>query len=80
MEPRFAAEVVYAAAGIERSFANELVKTLLSRYEERLKDPPTGLTYQECWDARTGKPREDYLRLYSRTKTKLEDLGLEFRY
>jgi len=80
MEPRFAAEVAYAAAGIKRSFANELVSKLLSKYEEKIKSPPTGMTYQECYDLKTGKPREDYTRLYSGIKRELEDLGLEFKY
>jgi hypothetical protein len=39
MEPQFAAEVAYAATGINRTFANELVRTLLSRYEEKLNNP-----------------------------------------
>ena len=80
MEPGFAAEVAYAATGIKRSFANELVKTLLSRYEEKLNNPPLGKKYQECYNAETGKPSEEYLGLYSRIKTELEDLGLKFKY
>ena len=80
MEPRFAAEVAHAAAGIKRSFANELVNTLLSKYEGRIQNPPIGMTYRECYDVKTGKPLEDYLRLYFRIKKELEDLGLEFKY
>ena len=80
MEPGFAAEVAYAAAGIKRSFANELVKTLLSKYEDKIKEPPLGKTYRECYDLNTGKPCEEYLRLYSKVKKELRDLGLEFRY
>jgi hypothetical protein len=80
MEPQFAAEVAHAAAGIKRNNANELVNKLLSKYEAKIENPPIGLTYQECYDAKTGRPREDYLRLYSQAKQELEDLGLEFRY
>jgi len=80
MEPGFAAEVAYAAAGIKRSFANELVKTLLSKYEDKIKAPPLGKKYQECYNVETGKPSEEYLRLYSKIKRELEDLGLEFKY
>jgi len=80
MEPGFAAEVAYAATGINRTFANELVRTLLSRYEEKLNNPPLGKKYQECYNVETGKPSEEYLRLYSKIKTELEDLGLEFKY
>jgi methylamine--corrinoid protein Co-methyltransferase len=56
------------------------VKTLLSRYEEKLNNPPLGKKYQECYNAETGKPSEEYLGLYSRIKTELEDLGLKFKY
>jgi hypothetical protein len=80
MEPTFAAEVAYAATGIKRSFANELVRTLLSKYEEKLKNPPLGKTYRECYDLKTAKPCEEYLRLYCNVKKELEDLGLEFKY
>lgn len=80
IEPAFAAEVAYAAAGIKRSFANELVNTLLSKYEEKIKNPPVGMKYQECCNLKTGKPSEDYIRLYSRVKRELEDLGLQFKY
>lgn len=80
MEPGFAGEVAYAAAGIKRSLANELVKELLSRYEEKIKDPPMGRKYQECYDVKTGKPCEEYRQLYSEIKRELEDLGLEFKY
>jgi hypothetical protein len=45
-----------------------------------MKNPPIGMTYNECYDAKTGKPREDYLRLYFRIRKELEDLGLEFKY
>jgi len=80
MEPRFAGEVAHAATGIKRDFANELVNRLLSKYEEKIKNPPIGMTYQECYDTKTGEPRQDYLQLYSRIKKELEDLGLKFRY
>lgn len=62
-EPSFAADVAYAATGIKRSFANELVKAILSKYEEKIKDPPLGKTYRECYDLTTGKPCGEYLQL-----------------
>jgi len=80
MEPAFAAEVAHAAAGIKRSHANELVKKLLSKYEDKLTAPPLGKKYRECYDMSTGMPCEEYVRLYSKAKKELEDLGLEFKY
>ena len=80
MEPKFAAEVAYAATGISRSHANELVKKLLLKYEENLKEPPRGKKYRECFDVSTGKPCEDYVKLYLKVKKDVEDMGLKFKY
>jgi len=52
----------------------------LSKYEDKIKAPPLGKKYQECYNVETGKPSEEYLRLYSKIKRELEDLGLEFKY
>lgn len=80
MEPKFAAEVAHAATGIKRSYANDLVKKLLSKYEDKLSAPPLGKKYQECYDMSTGKPCEEYVQIYLKAKKELEDLGLEFKY
>src|SRR4030067_923758 len=48
VEPRIQGECGHAAAGMKRSDANEICKTLLDRYASRLKNPPLGKTVQEC--------------------------------
>jgi len=80
IEPKFAAEVAHAAAGMKRTEANEIVKTLVKKYVDKIPNPPTGKRYQDCFDMRTGKPSHECVEIYTRIKKELEDLGLEFKY
>lgn len=80
IEPKFAAEVAYASAGMRRENANEMVKELVSRYRDKIANPPLGMKYQECCDIKTGKPSSKCLAIYSKVKEELRDLGLEFKY
>ena len=77
VEPRFAAEVAYAVAGMKREDANEIVKNLASKYVDKIADPPIGMKYQECCDIKTGKPSRKCLNIYNMAKKELKDLGLD---
>lgn len=78
MEARFGVEIAKAASKLNRVKANELVKRLLERYEGELEAAPTGDRYQDCYDVVTGKPGDDYLRLYDEIMDEMSELGLEF--
>lgn len=78
LECRFGAEVANAASGMKRKVANDIVKELLKKYEDKLKNPPIGKQFQECYDPVKIKPRKSYLDLYKKAKKKLEGLGLRF--
>ena len=80
MEPRFAAEVAHATVEMKREDANDIVKSLLPKYVDKIADPPLGSKYQECCDVRTGKPTKICLEVYNKVKKELKDLGLEFKY
>jgi len=80
MEPRFSAEVAHAVAGMKRNEANEIVKDLLTKYMDKIADPPLGKKYQECFDVKRGKPSEKYVEIYNKVKEKLEDLGVRFQH
>lgn len=80
MEPRFAAEIAHATIGMKRENANDIVKSLLPRYIDKIADPPMGFRYQECCDPRTGKPTKRCVEVYNKVKAELNDLGLEFKY
>ncbi len=80
MEPQFASEVAHAVAGMSRKEANEIVKALLEKYEDRLRDPPKGQRYQDCFEVETGMPGKEFVELYREVKQEMVDqFGLQFK-
>jgi methylamine--corrinoid protein Co-methyltransferase len=79
MEPGFASEVAHASVGISRVEANEIVKKLLAKYEDRLADPPRGKKFQECYDWDSIEPCQEYVDLVGRIKEELTSYGLKFK-
>jgi len=81
MDPLFASEVAHAVAGMSRQEANGIVNALLEKYEDQLRDPPTGQKYQECYDAVSGKPRPEFIELYREVRREMADqFGLQFSH
>ncbi|HSR31516.1 MAG TPA: monomethylamine:corrinoid methyltransferase [Anaerolineae bacterium] len=76
LEALFNVEMAYAATGMRAERANELVLQLLERYEAQVEQAPQGMRYQECHDLPTGKPTEEYLRLYDEVKEELAGMGI----
>jgi methylamine--corrinoid protein Co-methyltransferase len=76
LEAQFNVEVAYASAGMATDRANELVLQLLDRYEDRIDRAPQGNRYQECFVPSTGKPSDDYRRLYDEVREELTRMGL----
>ncbi len=79
LESRWMGQVCKSAAGMSREKANDICKYLLSKYEDKLKDPPAGWTYHELWDADKGRPKPDYERLYHEVLEEFAGLGFEIR-
>lgn len=82
IEARMACEVGHGVVKqkIKRSDANEIVKMILPKYEDKLTNPPLGKTFQECYDIKRVTPRKDYLELYDKIKKELMDIGVPFIY
>ncbi|OQY30251.1 MAG: hypothetical protein B6I38_07565 [Anaerolineaceae bacterium 4572_5.1] len=78
LEAQFCVEVAHAATGMEADQANALVNQLLEKYEKEIDKASAGKRYQECYDPATGKPSDDYLRLFNETKTELVGMGIPF--
>jgi len=73
-------EVCKASAGLMPEKANEVVKSLLPRYESRLeKDAPFGFTFGQLYDVEKETPKPEYLRMYERMKDEFREFGLRFR-
>jgi hypothetical protein len=82
MEAKMACEVGCGAAesGIKRAEANELVKKIVSRYDDRVPEAPLGRMFQECYDVEKAVPTKEYVELYEAVKKELLDLGVPFAY
>jgi methylamine--corrinoid protein Co-methyltransferase len=80
LEQKFAAEVLKSSAGMKRVDANEIVKVLIPKYEEMLKNPPKGRSFTECYDIKTLTPTREWQEIYDRVWKELEDLDLPRLY
>jgi methylamine--corrinoid protein Co-methyltransferase len=78
MEAIFGVEMALGASRLNREQANGIVVQLLEKYESQIETPPRGSTYQECYDAVTGKPSEAYGRLYDEVKEELARMRVPF--
>ena len=80
MEGRICAEAAHAAAlsGMTRRDANDLVKRILSKYEDQMGDAPLGQKISECYDLERVKPSQEYLDLYARVKAEAREMGLDY--
>jgi methylamine--corrinoid protein Co-methyltransferase len=81
LESRWMGEICKASAGIKPEKANEIVKILLPRYENRLeKEAPFGFTFSQLYDVDREAPKPNYLRMYEKVKDEFRGFGLAFRH
>jgi methylamine--corrinoid protein Co-methyltransferase len=78
LESRYGGEVGKAAAGMERKQANEIAKRLFPKFEGELKRPNIGVTFPECYDVKTLKPKKEWLDIYKKVKKEVAELGVPF--
>ena len=78
LESKWEAEVAYASTKLKREEANEIVKILLKKYEDKIRDAPEGLTFGEIYDWKTLKIKPQVYETYIKIKKELADLGLDF--
>jgi len=79
VEPRISGEVAHAAVGLKRTAANEIVLSLLRKYEKNLAAPPLGKTMHECWNAERRRPSEEYSAVIKKFKTSMKGLGVDLK-
>jgi len=81
MQPLLACEVAHAVAGMSRKEANGIVAALLEKYEDKLREPPLGKKYQECFSMLTGEPNKEFIELYREVRQEMIDqFGLRFKH
>jgi methylamine--corrinoid protein Co-methyltransferase len=76
LECRFTGEISHKAAGIEPQKMNEIVKELLPKYEDTIKDPDVGRSFQEAYDVEALKPVPEWEEIYRRVKAEMIELGI----
>ncbi len=78
LETLYAGEVAKACAGMTREQANEMAKQLFPKYEDELRTPNTGVTFLECFDVKTLKPKKGWEDIYKKVKNEVAKLGFPF--
>ena len=58
--------------------ANHIVKYLLEKYENRLKDAPEGMAFKQLYNQEKMEPVQEYQELYEQVKEELRGIGLPF--
>jgi methylamine--corrinoid protein Co-methyltransferase len=80
MNGRWSAQIAHAVVGMKRDEANEIVKQLLTKYEDNLHSAPKGLKFWECYDMKTLKPFKEHEELYVAPRQELESYGVKLRF
>jgi methylamine--corrinoid protein Co-methyltransferase len=76
LEGKWLGEVVRAATMLNLDDANDIVNEIIPKYEEKLKSPPKGKPFQECFDTKTLQPSKEWRGIYRKVKNELIELGL----
>jgi methylamine---corrinoid protein Co-methyltransferase len=79
LESKWLGEVTKSAAGMTRGRANEIVLTLLSKYEDRLMNAPEGYVFEQLYDVQAMKPSAEYRRLYDGVQEEFVRFGFPFK-
>ncbi len=76
LDQKFGAEVLKSCKSLKREDANGIIKSILPKYEERLKTPDKGKGFNECYDLKTLSPSREWADIYDKVWSELEDLGI----
>jgi methylamine---corrinoid protein Co-methyltransferase len=76
LECRFTAEIAHASSGMQPAEINTIVKQLLPLYEDTLKQPDLGGSFQELYDLETLRPIDSWEQMYRKVKLEMVELGL----
>jgi methylamine--corrinoid protein Co-methyltransferase len=76
LEGKFVGEACRALSGIKRPDANDLIKKILPRYEDKLINPPKGKAFPDCYDQINLKPSEEWREIYQKIVKDVIDLGI----
>ncbi len=80
LESKFTGEVCKTSCGMKRVDGNEVAKKLIQKYEGQLSSPPKGKPFTDCFDMKTLRPTEEWLKIYDNVWKELESLGVARQY
>ena len=76
LECELCGRVLKRSAGMTRKKANEIVKVLIPKYEDQLRNPAKGKSFQDCYDLKTLQPLPEWQNMYLKVKKELVNQGL----
>ena len=77
---QFHAEIGLAVSGLTRLEAEPLAQQCFAKYENLIKDPTPGFTYEQVYDLKSKKIiNDDYLKTQESVRAEFKDMGLEIR-
>lgn len=76
LEMKTTTEMALACAGMTRKQANRIVNSLLTKYEDGLASASPGKCYTECFDLKTGAPKDEYLAFVEKIKKEIIKVGI----
>jgi methylamine--corrinoid protein Co-methyltransferase len=79
LESRWMGEICKGAVGMTRKEADRIVKYLLAKYEDKLKNAPEGETFEKLYDQETLKPLPHYQQMYEEVKEEFKQIGFKFK-
>ena len=79
MEARVMGEAAISTAGMKISKVNEILDNLVSSYEKSYASAPAGKSFRDCYDVRTVRPTDEYLKVYDKARETLSQFGLDMK-
>ena len=76
LECRFTAEVAHRASALTPAAVNEIVKELLPRYQDTLREPDLGRSFQDLYDLERLLPIPEWEATYHRVKQEVTEIGI----
>ncbi len=78
LEVRFGAQVVHAVEGMSRKEADQIVRSLVGKFEGIQKEARIGKTYPEVYSLETGQPTPEWQGMYQDALAEMEsEYGLK---
>lgn len=78
LEARMMGEVSRATAGLDIPTVNKILNSVISKYENRLSNPPMSKRFQDCYNVKSVTPTDEYVRVYEKVLRGLQICGLDF--